>query len=88
MKEKVNPLCFLRQTRLTTPCKIIKISKQAKLGENNLIEFAHKINLIVSNAIEYVGGSTNTSTSSKEALKLGKGCLSRFCSYTDQCSKT
>ena len=79
LKEKVNPLCFLRQTRLTTPCKkIIKISKQAKLGENNLIEFAHKINLIVSNAIEYVGGSTNTSTSSKEALKLGKGVCQDF----------
>ncbi len=79
LKEKVHPLCFLRQTDLTMPCKKIKdISKKAKNKNNDLIEFAHKLNLIVSNSIEYVGGSTTTSTCSREALNQGKGVCQDF----------
>ena len=73
LKEKVNPLCFLRETHLTKPCKRIeKISDQAKKNNKNLIEFAHKLNLTVSNSINYVTGSTTTSTSSRDALKQKK----------------
>ena len=79
LKEKVNPICFLRQTHLTMPCKRIrKISQEAKSKKADKIEFFHKLNLIVSNSIEYVGGSTNTSTSSHEALKQGKGVCQDF----------
>ena len=63
----------MRETHLTKPCKRIKkISDQAKKNNQNLIEFAHKLNLIVSNSIDYVTGSTTTSTSSKDALKQKK----------------
>ena len=75
LREKVNPLCFLRETHLTKPCKRIKkkISDLAKKNNKSLIEFAHKLNLIVSNSIDYVTGSTTISTSSKDALKQKKG---------------
>ena len=79
LKEKVNPLCFLRETHLTKPCKRIeKISDQAKKNNKNLIEFAHKLNLTVSNSIDYVTGSTTTSTSSRDALKQKKGVCQDF----------
>ena len=79
LKEKVNPLCFLRETELTKPCKKIqKISKEAKKKNKNQIEFAHKLNLMVSNSIDYVSGSTSISTSSKDALKQKKGVCQDF----------
>tara|TARA_B100000886_G_scaffold334349_1_gene289749 strand:+ start:420 stop:1229 length:810 start_codon:yes stop_codon:yes gene_type:complete len=79
LKEKVNPLCFLRQTDLTRPCKKIKeISEDKKLKALDMVEYAHQLNLIVSNCIEYVSGSTSTSTSSKQALKQGKGVCQDF----------
>ena len=78
LNEKVNPICFLRETKLTEPCKKIKeILEQA--GEiKDQIEFTHKLNLIVSNSIEYVSGSTTTSTSSTEALRQKKGVCQDF----------
>ena len=45
-----------------------------KKNNKNLIEFAHKLNLIVSNSINYVTGSTTTSTSSRDALKQKGVC--------------
>ncbi len=80
LKEKVHPLCFLRETDLTKPCKNIeKISSEAKKNNNkNYIEFVHKLNLIVSNSIKYVSGSTTTSTCSKDALKQKKGVCQDF----------
>ena len=39
----------------------------------NVIEFIHKLNLVVSDSINYVSGSTTISTSSKDALKQKKG---------------
>ena len=79
LKEKVNPLCFLRDTDLTKPCeKIDKISNEANKNNKNLIEFAHKLNLVVSNSINYVSGSTTISTSSKDALKQKKGVCQDF----------
>ena len=77
LSEKVNPLCFLRNTNLTLPCK--KIENLIKnIKKKNLIEFAHELNLIVSNSIEYVSGSTSTSTSSREAIDQGKGVCQDF----------
>ena len=59
LKEKVNPLCFLRETDLTKPCKSIeKISKEIKVKNKDKIEFAHELNLAVANSIEYVSGTT------------------------------
>ena len=85
LKEKVNPLCFLRDTDLTKPCeKIEKISNEAKKNNKNLIEFAHKLNLVVSNSINYVSGSTTISTCSKDALNK-KRCLPRLCAHTYKC---
>ncbi len=79
LKEKVNPLCFLRETNLTKPCKMIeKISKEASKNYKNLIGFVHKLNLIVSNSIDYASGSTTISTSSKDALKQKKGVCQDF----------
>ena len=57
--------------------KIKEILEQA--GEiKDQIEFTHKLNLIVSNSIEYVSGSTTTSTSSTEALRQKKGVCQDF----------
>ncbi len=78
LNEKVNPICFLRETNLTKPCKKIKkiLEQAGKIKDQ--IEFTHKLNLIVSNSIEYVSGSTTTSTSSTEALKQKKGVCQDF----------
>ena len=79
VERKVNPLCFLRETDLTRPCKNVeKISEIAKTNNKNQIEFAHKLNLIVSNSIKYASGSTTTSTSSKDALRQKKGVCQDF----------
>lgn len=79
LKEKVNPLCFLRQTDLTKPCKRIrKISENRKLKTHDIVDYAHKLNLIVSDCIEYVSGSTSTSTNSEQALQQGKGVCQDF----------
>ena len=79
LKEKVNPLCFLRETDLTKPCKRIeKISNEVKKYNENPIKFAHKLNLAVSNSINYVTGSTTISTSSKDALMQKKGVCQDF----------
>ena len=79
LEEKVNPLCFLRETDLTKPCnKVIEISKKAKINEANLIESCHRLNLEVADSIQYVTGSTNTFTSSEAALKQGKGVCQDF----------
>ena len=79
LKEKVNPLCFLRETDLTKPCKNIeRISIDAKKSNKNQIEFAHELNLIVSNSINYESGSTTTSTSSEDALIQKKGVCQDF----------
>lgn len=79
LKEKVNPICFLRETKLTLPCEdIIKISRQAKKKHSNTVDFIHELNLIVSKSIRYVSGSTNISTSSHEALKQKKGVCQDF----------
>ena len=77
LSEKVNPLCFLRNTNLTLPCrKIENLAK--KIKKKNLIEFAHELNLSVSNSIKYVSGSTSTSTSSREAIEQGEGVCQDF----------
>ena len=47
LKEKVNPLCFLRETHLTKPCKRIeKISNEAKKNNKNLIHEPWKVNFL------------------------------------------
>ena len=79
LKEKVNPLCFLRETSLTKPCaNVEKICKMAKKKKSDLISFIHRLNLIVSDSIKYSEGSTNTSTSSKQALRQGRGVCQDF----------
>ena len=79
LREKVNPLCFLRETELTRPCEgIKKISVNAKKNNKSQIEFAHKLNLLVSNSIKYASGSTTTSTSSRDALMQKKGVCQDF----------
>ena len=79
LKEKVNPLCFLRETSLTKPCaNIEKICKMATKKNSDLIDFIHRLNLIVSDSIKYSEGSTNTSTCSKQALRQGKGVCQDF----------
>ncbi len=79
LKERVNPICFLRGTDLTKPCKRIKrISKEVEKKNTDQIDLAHKLNLVVSNSIEYVSGSTTISTSSEEALKQKKGVCQDF----------
>ena len=74
MKEKVNPLCFFRETDLTRPCKNVEKISEIATNNKNQIEFAHKLNLIVSNSINYASGSTTTSTSSKDALRQKGVC--------------
>ena len=55
-----------------------RISINAKKNNKNQIEFAHELNLIVSNSINYESGSTTTSTSSKDALMQKKGVCQDF----------
>ena len=77
LNEKVNPLCFLRHTKLTEPCrKIFNLSK--KIKNNDLIEFCHKLNLIVSQSIKYVTGSTSSNTSAQKSIEQGEGVCQDF----------
>lgn len=72
LKEKVNPLCFLRQTKLTQPSKkIFGLSK--KIKNANLINFCHDLNLLVSESIRHVTGSTSSYTTAKKSIDQGKG---------------
>ena len=53
LTEKVNPLCFLRNTELTKPGKnILALSKKVKKKKDE-IEFCHHLNLLVSEAISF-----------------------------------
>lgn len=79
LKEKINPLCFLRHSKLTKPChRAEQLLKQIKRNSSDLVEFSHNLNLIVSKSIKYNEGSTNTFTCSSEALEKGKGVCQDF----------
>ena len=79
LEEKVSPLCFLRQTKLTAPCKkIIDLSKKVKKNRNNLIEFCHELNFITGQSIKHVSGSTSISTTAKKSIEQGKGVCQDF----------
>lgn len=79
LSDKVSHLCFLRQTKLTEPCsKIIELSKKIKKKENNIINFCHELNLICSESIKYVSGSTNSVTSARKSIEMGQGVCQDF----------
>ena len=73
LSEKVNPICFLRNTRLTKPGKkIIELSKKIK-QKKNIINFCHELNLLVADAISFKTGSTNNDTTAEQSLLQKKG---------------
>ncbi len=73
LSDKVNPLCFLRNTDLTKPGKnIIELSKKIKKSTDK-IKFCHDLNLMVSDAIVFKTGTTNNSTTAESSLQLSKG---------------
>ena len=79
LKEKINPICFLRDTELTKPCrKILLLSK--KLGNKNTdeISMCHTMNNIVSKSIKYKSGSTSIYTSANDSLLQGSGVCQDF----------
>ena len=79
LREKVHPLCFLRQTELTKPCqKIIDLSKKIKKSNNNIIEYCHALNTLTAESIKYVTGSTSTNTSAKKSIEQGRGVCQDF----------
>ena len=79
LNDKVNPLCFLRQTQLTEPCtKIKNLSNKVKKNKKDLIEFCHDLNLITAQSIKYVSGSTSINTSAKKAIEQGRGVCQDF----------
>ena len=88
LKEKVHSMCFLRETNLTKPCKkISKILKIAKSKKSDLVGFVHRLNLLVSDSIKFVEGSTNTNTTAEEALELGKGVCQDFAHILISCAR-
>ena len=73
LSDKVNPLCFLRNTDLTKPGKkIIALSKKIKKSTDK-IKFCHDLNLMVSDAIVFKTGTTNNSTTAESSMQLSKG---------------
>ena len=73
LEDQVNPLCFLRFTKLTKPgTKLIELSKKIK-KINNEIKFCHNLNIIVSETINFKTGITHNQTTAEESLKLEKG---------------
>ena len=79
LRETVHPFCFLRQTKLTKPCKkIIKLSKKIYHKKKKIIEFCHGLNLIVAESIKYVSGSTSIITTAQNAINQGKGVCQDF----------
>ena len=73
LEDKVNPLCFLRHTNLTTPGeKIINLSKKIK-KKNDKIQFCHELNNIVAETISFKTGITNNTTTAENSLRLKKG---------------
>ena len=78
LSEKVNPICFLRQTGLTLPGKkIIEMSKKIK-KKKNIVKFCHELNLFVSELIKYKSNSTTNNTTAEMALKNGEGVCQDF----------
>ena len=73
LHEKVNPICFLRNTELTMPGKKIwELSKKLKKKKDE-ISFCHELNLIVAEIMSFKTGSTNNGTTAETSLKQKKG---------------
>lgn len=71
-RETVNPLVYLRDTLFTAPDPDLRRLAASVSGEDGL-ELAHKLSSVVSEAIRYRPGVTETSTTAAEALALGEG---------------
>lgn len=78
LQEKVNPLCFLRETELTKTCKkITRINSRIK-KTNDKIELCHNLNLATFKSIKHVTGSTSTTTTAKKSIEQGEGVCQDF----------
>ena len=79
LKEKVNTLCFLRDTELTKACrKIDLLSKKLSKNKSNEILFCHEMNNVVSQSIKYMSGSTSIYTSASDSISQGSGVCQDF----------
>ena len=79
LKEKVNTLCFLRDTELTKACrKIDLLSKKLSKNKSNEILFCHEMNNVVSQSIKYISGSTSIYTSASDSISQGSGVCQDF----------
>ena len=74
--EKINPLVYLRESKLTIPDVDIKnLALEAKNGftENENLEKSHNLMKLVSRKVEYKPLTTNNHTTAQEAYKQKKG---------------
>ena len=78
LTDKVNPLCFLRQTSLTNPGKKIMELKNKIKRNKDEIKFCHYLNLLVADAIKFKSGSTNNDTTAECSLIKGEGVCQDF----------
>ena len=78
LNDKVNPLCFLKDTELTKSCEKIKKLNHLISNTNDQIKFCHSINLAVSESIKHVKGSTSTKTTAKKSIEQGQGVCQDF----------
>ena len=73
LQDKVNPLCFLRHTNLTTPGKELTDFSKKIRKSNDVIKFCHSLNLAVSNSIRFKSGATTNETTAESSFKQGEG---------------
>lgn len=71
-RETVNPLVYLRDTPATAADEALVALAHTVEGEDSL-DLAHKLSAAVHEAVEYVPGATEASTTAAEALELGQG---------------
>ncbi|WP_134680261.1 transglutaminase family protein [Paracoccus ravus] len=71
-RESVNPLVYLRDTPATASDEALQTLADSVEGEDAL-DLAHRLAAAVNEAIEFVEGATEASTSAAEALELGQG---------------
>ena len=79
LKERVSPICFLRQTELTNPCsQIVNLSNKVQNKKNDIIKLCHELNFLTSESIKYVSGSTSINTTAKKSIEQGSGVCQDF----------
>ncbi|SLN36013.1 Transglutaminase-like superfamily protein [Aquimixticola soesokkakensis] len=81
LRDKVPPLAYLRQTTASWPNAVLKdLARDTliDLGTAGVLQQAHALSKATSDALDFLPGETEASTSAAEAIGIGKGVCQDF----------